>query len=160
MGPFSVENWNGSQKAPSNGKVEALEEQVRSSPVSKHSFRDVISNNRSLSFPIINLPFFTGYTCERCKEQEISIERLISKETQNFAPGFRGAGWLEQADYSIKQEHHGSKPLFADAKGASKTLLNEFFFYVLSKVSSWQSMSELHVTTLNDVDPHDHLEST
>ena len=40
---------------------------------------------------MIALPFFTGYTCERCKDQEIGIERLIGKETQNLAC-FRGAG--------------------------------------------------------------------
>ena len=72
-------------------KAEVLEEQLRSSQVSEQSLRNVISNNRSLSFRIIALPFFTGYTCERCQEQEIGIERLISKETQNLAC-FRGAG--------------------------------------------------------------------
>ena len=46
-----------------------------------------------------------------------------------------------QADYSIKPEEHGTKPLFVD-KGGSKTMLKEFFFCVFSKVSSWQSMSE------------------
>ena len=45
---------------------------------------------------------------------------------------------IDQADYSMKPEDHGLKPLFADTKGASKTLLNEFFSYVLSKVSSGQ----------------------
>ena len=30
-------------------------------------------------------------------------------------------------------------------------LLNEFFFYVLSRVSSWPCMTELRVTTLDDV---------
>ena len=30
-------------------------------------------------------------------------------------------------------------------------MLNKFFFYVFSKVSSWQGMSELTVTTLDDV---------
>ena len=57
----------------------------------------------------------------------------------------------DQAEYSIKQEDHGSKPLFSK-KGASQTLLNEFFFYVLSRVSSWQCMTELRVTTLDDVE--------
>ena len=52
---------------------------------------------------------------------------------------------------SIKQEDHGSKPLFSK-KGASQTLLNEFLFYVLSRVSSWQCMTELQVTTLDDVE--------
>ena len=28
-------------------------------------------------------PFLTGYTRERCKEQEIGIERLIGKQTGN-----------------------------------------------------------------------------
>ena len=31
------------------------------------------------------LPFLTGYTSERCKEPEIGIERLISKEIENCA---------------------------------------------------------------------------
>ena len=31
-------------------------------------------------------------------------------------------------------------------------MLNEFFFYVLSRVSSWQCMNELRVTTLDDVE--------
>ena len=57
----------------------------------------------------------------------------------------------DQAEYSIKQEDHGSKPL-CSKKGASQTLLNEFFFYVLSRVSSWQCMTELRVTTLDDVE--------
>ena len=30
-------------------------------------------------------------------------------------------------------------------------MFNEFFFYVFSKVSSWQSMSEFQVTTLDDI---------
>ena len=59
-----------------------MEEQVKSSLVSKHSFRNV-SNNCC--------PFFPSYTCERCIEQKIGIERLIGKETQNIAC-FRGAG--------------------------------------------------------------------
>ena len=48
----------------------------------------------------------------------------------------------DQVEYSIKPEDHGSEPLFSN-KGASQTLLNEFFFYVLSRVSSWQCMNEL-----------------
>ena len=40
---------------------------------------------------------------------------------------------------------------WAEHKGGSKTMLNAFFFYVFSKVSSWQSMSEFHVTTLDKV---------
>ena len=58
----------------------------------------------------------------------------------------------DRAEYNIKQEDHGSKPLFSK-KGASQTLLSEFFFYVLSRVSSWQCMTltELRVTTLDDV---------
>ena len=35
--------------------------------------------------------FFTGYACERCKEQDICIEGLIGKETQNLEC-FYGAG--------------------------------------------------------------------
>ena len=35
---------------------------------------------------------------------------------------------------------------------ASQTLLNKFFFYVLSRVSSWQCMTQLRVTTLDDVE--------
>ena len=57
----------------------------------------------------------------------------------------------DQAEYSIKPEDHGSKPLFSN-KWASQTLLNEFFVYVLSRVSSWQCMTELRVTTLDDVE--------
>ena len=42
-----------------------------------------------MSFRIITLQFFTGYTCERCKdsakEQEIGIARLGGTETQNLA---------------------------------------------------------------------------
>ena len=57
----------------------------------------------------------------------------------------------DQAEYSIKPKDHGSKPLFSN-KGASQTLLNEFFFYVFSRVSSWQCMNELRVTTLDDVE--------
>ena len=57
----------------------------------------------------------------------------------------------DQAEYSIKLEDHGSKSLFSN-EGASQTLLNEFFFYVLSRVSSWQCMTELRVTILDDVE--------
>ena len=57
----------------------------------------------------------------------------------------------DQVEYSIKQEDHGLKPLFSN-KGASQTLLNEFFLYVFSRVSSWQCMNELRVTTLDDVE--------
>ena len=57
----------------------------------------------------------------------------------------------DQVEYSIKPEDHGSKPLFSK-KGASQTMLNEFFFYVLSIVSSWQCMTELRVTILDDVE--------
>lgn len=57
----------------------------------------------------------------------------------------------DQPEYSIKPEDHGSKPLISPTK-TSRTLLNEFFFYVLSKVSSWQSMAELRVTTQDDVE--------
>ena len=56
----------------------------------------------------------------------------------------------DQAEYSIKLEDHGSKTLFSK-KGASQTLLNEFFFYLLSRVSSWQCMTEFRVTPLDDV---------
>ena len=48
----------------------------------------------------------------------------------------------DQAEYSIKPEDHGSKPLFSK-KGAGQTFLNKFFFFVLSRVSSWQFMTEL-----------------
>ena len=55
------------------------------------------------------------------------------------------------AAYSIKQEDHGGlKPLFVD-KGGSKTTLTEFFFYIFSNVSFWQSLSEFQVTTLIDI---------
>ena len=57
----------------------------------------------------------------------------------------------DQAEHSIKQEDHGPKPPFSK-KGASQTLLNEFYFYVLSRVSSWQCMTEVRVTTLDDVE--------
>ena len=57
----------------------------------------------------------------------------------------------DQAEHSIKQEDHGPKPPFSK-KGASQTLLNEFFFYVLSRVSSWQCMTELRMATLDDVE--------
>ena len=39
-------------------------------------------DNFEMSFRIIALPFLTGYTRERCKEQEIGIERLIGEETE------------------------------------------------------------------------------
>ena len=51
-----------------------------------------------------------------------------------------------QEDYRIKP----AEPLFVD-KGNSKNMLNEFFFCVFSKVSFWQCMSELTVTTSDDV---------
>ena len=56
----------------------------------------------------------------------------------------------DQADYSIKQANYGTKLLSVD-KGDRKSMLNEFFFHVFSKVLSWQSMSELTVTTLDNV---------
>jgi len=57
---------------------------------------------------------------------------------------------IDQDVNSIKPEDHGKKPLFKD-EGICKTMLNEFFFYVFSKVSSWQSMKDLEVTTMDDV---------
>ena len=45
---------------------------------------------------------------------------------------------------------HGIKPLFVN-KGNSKTLLNEFFFYVFSKVLSLQNIRNITATTLTDV---------
>ena len=54
-------------------------------------------------------------------------------------------------DCSIKQQVHGMKPLFVDKlEGGGKTMLNEFFFYAFSKVSSWQS--EFQVTTVATLD--------
>ena len=68
---------------------------------------------------------------------------IISQKTCSI---LRPTRWA-QPDYSIKPEDHGRKPLFVD-KGESKTMLNGFFLYLYSKVSSWQSMSELTVTTM------------
>ena len=45
-----------------------------------------------------------------------------------------------QTEYGIKQEDHGSKPLFTK-KEASQTLLIEFFFYVLSRDSSFVAVA-------------------
>ena len=42
----------------------------------------------------------------------------------------------DQAEYTMKPEGHGSKPLFSK-KGASQTLSNEFFFYVWSRLQSF-----------------------
>ena len=57
---------------------------------------------------------------------------------------------LAQDKYSIKPEDYTRLPLFVDDKD-SKTLLNEFFFYVFSKFSSWQNMKDFQVTTMEDV---------
>ena len=76
------------------------------------------------------------------------IHSMCSQETCSIS---RKTRWTRLVEYSIKQQAHGSTPLFSN-KGASKTLLNEFFFYVLSKVSSWQCMNELRVTNLDDVE--------
>ena len=57
---------------------------------------------------------------------------------------------VDQPQYSIKPADYDTLPLFVDNK-SHKTLLNEFFFYVLSKVSSWQSMKDMTVTSMDDV---------
>ena len=80
-----------------------------------------------------------------------AIYLAIYPDTEHVLSGNLFHFKKDQAEYSIKQEDHGSKPLFSN-KGASQTLLNEFFFYVLSRVSSWQCMNELRVTTLDDVE--------
>ena len=57
----------------------------------------------------------------------------------------------DQADYSIKLEDHCTKLLFVRRQqSGSIAMLNEFFVYVFFKVLSWQSMSEFHVTTLDN----------
>ena len=60
---------------------------------------------------------------------------------------------IDQSEYSIKLEGHSKKPQIVD-KGTSKTMLNEFFFCIFkfSKVSSWQSMKDIEVHTMDDVD--------
>ena len=80
-------------------KVEALdsEEQARSSLVSRHSFRNVISTNRSLSFRIITLPFFTGYTCERCYEQEIGNRKRWRPRRPFVCPNKRFGNGVHQS---------------------------------------------------------------
>ena len=52
----------------------------------------------------------------------------------------------EQTKYSIKPEHYGKLPgpLFLDDK-ETNTYLNEFFFFVFSKVGDWQCLKELAV---------------
>ena len=54
----------------------------------------------------------------------------------------------EQSKYSIKPADYGKKPLFLIDKDSS-TYLNEFFFYVFSRVGRWQCLRELNVTSLD-----------
>ena len=55
----------------------------------------------------------------------------------------------EQTKYSIKPEHYGKLPLFLDDK-ETNTYLNEFFFFVFSKVGDWQCLKELTVGSGED----------
>ena len=57
---------------------------------------------------------------------------------------------LDQREYSIAPGDYSRLPLFHDNK-CHKTLLNKFFFYVFFKVSSWQSMRDIHVTSLEEL---------
>ena len=55
----------------------------------------------------------------------------------------------EQTKYSIKPEDYGKLPLFLEDK-ETNTYLNEFFFYVFSKVGAWQCLKELSVGSTED----------
>ena len=52
----------------------------------------------------------------------------------------------EQTKYSIKPEHYDKLPLFLEDKDTN-SYLNEFFFFVFSKVWDWQCLKELDVGT-------------
>ena len=57
---------------------------------------------------------------------------------------------LDQPKYGIARGYYGKLPLIHDNK-RHKTLLNEFFFYCFPKVSSWQSMRDIHVASLDEL---------
>jgi hypothetical protein len=55
----------------------------------------------------------------------------------------------DQAQYSIKPDQYGKKPLiFPKNDLTASCYLNEFFFYVFSKFSDWQNMKSMAVTSL------------
>ena len=55
----------------------------------------------------------------------------------------------EQTKYSIMPEDYCKLPLFLKDK-ETNTYLNEFFFFVFSKVRDWQCLKELAVTRGED----------
>ena len=57
---------------------------------------------------------------------------------------------LDQPEYSIAPGDYGKLPLL-HAEKRHKTLLSEFVFYVFFKVSSWQSMRDIHATSLDEL---------
>jgi hypothetical protein len=55
----------------------------------------------------------------------------------------------DQAQYIIKPDHYGKKPLiFPKDDLTASCYLNDFFFYVFSKFSDWQNMKSMAVTSL------------
>jgi len=56
---------------------------------------------------------------------------------------------LNQTRYSIKPEDYQKLPLFVESQDSS-TYVNEFFFLVYSRFTSWQNMKSLAVATLQD----------
>jgi hypothetical protein len=58
----------------------------------------------------------------------------------------------DQAQYSIKQDQHGKKPLiFPKDDLTASCYLNNFFFYVFSKFSDWQNIKSMAVSYLECV---------
>ena len=57
---------------------------------------------------------------------------------------------LDQPEYSKAPGDYGKLPLFHDNK-SHKTFLDEFVFYVFPKVSSRQSMRDIHATALDEL---------
>jgi hypothetical protein len=58
----------------------------------------------------------------------------------------------DQAQYSIKQDQYGKKPLiFPKDDLTASCYLNDFFFYVFSKFSDWQNMKSMAVSSLECV---------
>jgi len=53
----------------------------------------------------------------------------------------------DQTKYSIKPEDYGKKPLFDNDELTGCCYLNDFFFYVFSKVSEWQNMKNMEVSS-------------
>ena len=92
-------------------------------------------------------------TCYICFSQRIYFTSSLTSPSSSTWRLWKAPAlpWQQVPQEVVEWEFfYGKLQLFHDNK-RYKTLLNEFFIYVFPKLSSWQSMRDIHVASLDEL---------